>query len=270
MTSQKKRGGGVLIAISSKLKSVRVNLCNDVIEQTFIEVKAGKKSFVIGGVYIPPHSPCEMYEQHAQAVMDVKERYPGSSLVVFGDFNLPDAKWVYNDDGFYVECHEDYPACSLAESYTYMDMFQMNTIPNNRLVYLDLLFSNVSNISVLPAVDLIFPNSVHHIAYTFNIPVNNSTLSSEEYFFDFRNANYIAINECLASVDWNECFGGVDVCVAAERLHSIIGECLTMFVPRKLIKGSPFPRWFSPTLKDLVCMKKMAHKRYMSTKAHHD
>lgn len=92
-TSQKMRGGGVLIAVSSKLKSVQVNLCNDVIEQTFVEVKVGKKSFIVGGVYIPPNSANERYEQHNLSVLDVRERYPSSSFLVFGDFNLPNARY---------------------------------------------------------------------------------------------------------------------------------------------------------------------------------
>lgn len=269
-TSQKMRGGGVLIAVSSNLKSVKVNLCNDVIEQTFVEVKVGKKSYIVGGVYIPPNSAIEKYEQHSLSVLDARDRYPSSSFLVFGDFNLPNARWILDEDGFSVECHEDYPARNLAEVYTYMNMPQVIAIPNNRLVYLDLLFSNVPNLSVIPAVDFILPNSVHHIAYAFDVPMNVNTLSFDEFYFDFKNANYMAINEYLASVDWDECFRSVNVSVAAERLYSIIGDCLTMFVPRKRIKKSPFPRWFSAALKNLICMKKIAHKRYMSSKTHQD
>lgn len=119
-----------------------------------------------------------------------------------------------------------------------MNMLQVNNIPNDRQVFLDLIFSNVSDVTVSRAVDNILPNSVHHIAYCFNINLQFQFLPIKEYYFDFRGTNYLAVNDFLASVDWEECFRDVDVCIAAEKFHSIVNECLSLYVPRKLITTS--------------------------------
>ena len=85
-------------------------------------------------------------------------------------------------------------------------------MPNNNNVFLDIIFSNITNLQVNVVVDSIFVNSLHHISYLWSLTnFYVSVLSSETEIFNFANGNYHLLNDYLASVDWKSCFVGLDV-----------------------------------------------------------
>ena len=271
-TSDKHRGGGVLIAISNNLRSKLVIVDTGSVEQLFVEVRSSRKTLIIGAVYIPPRSSLEKYNAHCLAVQDVSERFPQADLTIFGDYNLPNATWSNEEMGVSVICPEDSPANVVAESFSYVGLFQKNHIPNSRGVFLDLLFSNLPLLSVANACDMLLPDSVHHYAYSFQIDYCNTgaLLQFDELYYDFANADYFAINDVLASCDWDIIFGEFEVDVIVDKFYAIIMQCLDNFVPVKRVKSSNFPKWFSPELKDLILKKKGAHRRYLATQSAED
>lgn len=72
-TSECLRGGGVLIAVHNSFICNRIDVVSD-IEQLFVEVRCGFKSFLFGSVYIPPCSEISVYEAHCRTVGDVLSR----------------------------------------------------------------------------------------------------------------------------------------------------------------------------------------------------
>ena len=269
-TSCKSRGGGVLIAISSRLCSKEVvTSCNSV-EQVYVEVKLVKKSVILGGVYIPPNSPSETYDLHCMTTHEILESNPDSELLIFGDYNLPDAAWMSGDGDLSVRCPENSHALNLAQEFAFLNMFQCNNIPNSRDVFLDLCFSTIPDVKVVVAEDLLLPDSIHHYAYYFEVQARCDSLTTDQVYLDFNNADYEAINSYLSSCNWDECFADVGVDGALDILYLALNDCMEFFVPKKRIKHSNFPKWFSPYLKDLVCKKKAAHKKFMHTNEHND
>lgn len=261
----KKRGGGVLIAVSEEFASRLISVPTNEVEELYIEIKCAKQTFIIGGVYIPPNSTVEQYNKHCETVLGIMESFPSATLTIFGDYNLPDTVWHNEVHGVSVSCQDNSPALLIAEAFSFLGMFQVNTIPNNRQVYLDLVFSHQHNMNILPACDTLLPNSVHHIAHYLEIPINHkvNSLDYDIFYFDFRNGNFQAINDHLYSIDWDNLFGECNLNQAVEYFYSAIYHCLETYVPLKRIKNSNFPSWFSLELKNLIIMKKIAHKNYM-------
>lgn len=92
----RKTGGGVLLAISSHLRSrLRpapvVRGCEHL--WLDIDLKDGAK-LLVGIVYIPPNPTAATINEISSAIAVVRGKAkPKDSLLLFGDFNLPNIKW---------------------------------------------------------------------------------------------------------------------------------------------------------------------------------
>lgn len=237
-TSTKKRGGGVLMLTHTSLpaKIVKINFEN--VEQLYISFEYGNNKYIIGGVYIPPNSPIDLYATHCQTVEEIVSGSERSKFFIFGDYNLPDAIWFNDEFGVSVNSPQGHPAHYIASSFSYLNLFQNNNIPNNNNVYLDLLFSNSNNIVVRPAIDLLLPNSHHHIGYCFNINIKNSDncLQYTEFYYDFKNAAFYNYGLYLSSFNWEELLKNtVDIDHATELFYEILYRGIAYFVPIKKI-----------------------------------
>ena len=267
-TSSKSRGGGVLVYIRDNISAKRLRLVHNSVEQLYLLCKLGSKEFVIGGVYIPPKSDIIFYERHCQTVEILKYEYAYCDFYVFGDFNIPNAHWENDERGVMVECTPDSPGLILGQSYAYLNFFQKVTIPNDRNVFLDLVFTNKGDLLVSEAADSLFEGSLNHKAYCFQLDLGNEpmpTVGYIEFYYDFRNADYIAINNYLGGINWDLHLNSVDIDLAASQFYHVLSMAIALFVPLKRFKTSQFPRWFSSELRYLVTQKKIAHKKYCTS-----
>jgi len=51
--------------------------------------------FIIGSFYYPPNFPSTVFDELAQNLDDIKERYPHSKIIIAGDFNCPGIDWEH-------------------------------------------------------------------------------------------------------------------------------------------------------------------------------
>lgn len=70
-TSDKTRGGGVLIAVRKYLSSQLIVPVSKSIEDLYVKFNYGNNKFIIGGVYIPPRSSVEKYHIHIDNIFDI-------------------------------------------------------------------------------------------------------------------------------------------------------------------------------------------------------
>ena len=80
-----------------------------------------------------------------------------------------------------------------------MNLKQVNNIPNSRGVFLNITFTNISNLEVSLAVDSIFPQNFHHSPFSWCVP-SKSVPKSEMHIFDFSIGNYDLLKRYYASV----------------------------------------------------------------------
>ncbi|XP_050508061.1 uncharacterized protein LOC126885523 [Diabrotica virgifera virgifera] len=264
-SSDKLNGGGVLIFVRSKLQSHYISINEDHIEQLLILSQFGKSKFIIGGTYIPPHSPREAYME------EIVLQYPSLNIYMFGDYNLPNAVWSNDEFGVLVHCPGADPAVDVAQAYGYLKFYQLNSLPNDRNVFLDLVFSNYRDLVITRAGDPLLNSSLHHFGYEASLMALNtsssSCLSYHEFYYDFMNGNYFEFNNFLAAIDWQECLGYSDINVSTQVFNEILATGIAFFVSLKRYRSSSFPKWFSHDLRCLTREKKYAHSLYMKNRS---
>ena len=158
------------------------------------------------------------------------------------------------------------PANLVFNTFSYVNLSQRNEIPNNNNVFLDLVFSNIVGLEITRSIDPLTAIGHHHIPYCITLPTSSVELLNYEcYYYDFKNANYSAMNKFLCSLDFVRILDNCNVNKACEILYDYLYKAVEIFVPVKLFKSSSFPTWFSGHLKHLVIQKKIAHKQYRVT-----
>lgn len=112
--------------------------------------------------------------------------------MVFGDFNLPNVKWVNTSSRL-----EYYGSISdqvqlIGDQYSLISFNQINEVRNVYGSTLDLLFTNANNVFVDKALDYLMPCDSYHPALSisflnqFAIP----SLDTKHKYYDFNSANY--------------------------------------------------------------------------------
>lgn len=267
IVSGRSRGGGVLIAVSSKLKSRRINVASPThsFDHVFVHVQVGSGSLLLGCVYIPPSSDVETYVEHCNIVEDLCCRYPDSKVYLAGDYNLRGAKWGVDEDSLmFVDCHDSSPAVQLCESFNSLSLCQANSLPNDHGVFLDLLFTSNDTCTSTSCIDPLLSNNYHHNAFSFEIQVAHHTDQLSQYMviYDYAKCDSFELKRFLNRVDWSFISSETDIEVATQRFYDFLLAGIEMSTPVKRVHRTSFPMWFSKELKSLIFEKKKAHSDY--------
>ena len=264
-TSTKSRGGGILIAVKKCLNS-SVIFIGELVESLFISFRTNGSSFIIAGVYIPPESDFNVSKSHCKDVENVFQKYSDYNFIIAGDFNLPRVKWTEKGTiGYKFACsnHDCYDI--VLNTYSFLNFAQPNTIPIDRNVFLDLIFTNITDLEIIPAIDPILGDSLHHISYSWSISIaQTENLETEFCVYDFMNGNYPLLNDYFASICWDKCFEGLGLDEMVAIFYEILSVGMETYIPRKIIRTKPsrYPKWFNSELKTLCHKKIKAHTKF--------
>ncbi|KAG8239277.1 hypothetical protein J437_LFUL019033, partial [Ladona fulva] len=144
----KRRGGGVLIAVKSSFNCNEVILPDNNVEQVFVMIYSAGLKFLIGSVYFPPDSPVSLYDSHCADIetMLIKDF---DEILFLGDYNLPVIDWniPFENEVVAIDCDLSYKAKIVVDSYSFLGLSQINTIKNKYNKLLDLIFSNTTNVT---------------------------------------------------------------------------------------------------------------------------
>lgn len=172
------KGGGVLIAIDSKYDSEQIiNIPElDPLEAICVKIHfcSSNTNLYIYALYIQCGSDEELYLKHVQAIIKAHSMIKhGDIFVVVGDFNMPSIKWIANDDGFDFlpligdsESKQANIARTISSSLLNCGLFQMTDLQNKSNNVLDLVYTNMPELSVVAAADLsIIPDTMQDKAH---------------------------------------------------------------------------------------------------------
>jgi len=213
-------GGGVLIAIKNHYHCSQITIHNNNIEQLFVKLTIGSTLFIIGAVYIPPHSNLNVYNNHTDIINNLLCQYSNSKIILLGDYNLPAIQWSTVSDEV-VSRFSKIEADALA-NYSYLNLKQFNTVKNHKNSILDLILSNSADVCVSREQSTLIPiDYLYHPALLISIPIfdNNEPLQYNDTVYDYVNCNYNIIRSSLAIINWDIVFKG---------LH--INDAVTMFL----------------------------------------
>jgi hypothetical protein len=217
-----KRGGGVLIAVHRSLNSELLPV-NSTSEQIWTKIAINNKSIILGACYVPPCSSISVYNDIFVNVDNFSESLTDfDDLIIMGDFNRPNLKFLPDEDNktiFWPNNIVDEIDNELIDCFLRNDTYQISNVKNNRGHQLDLIFSSLTeNITVSKAdyAEQILKNTLHHSAIVLTVEnpqfvSNDCDSASVMLHFDFQNANYDLINECIINYDWDEICSHNDV-----------------------------------------------------------
>lgn len=99
-TSDKKKGGGVLVAVHKRAAS-RILLHEfDDLEHIIVKVNEGSLSLLISVVYFPPGSDLASYERFGEDIENLMDKYDALDVLCCGDFNLPGMIWDNSESNY--------------------------------------------------------------------------------------------------------------------------------------------------------------------------
>jgi hypothetical protein len=268
-TSDKSRGGGVLIAVKRTFKTKQLKIYQDNIEILLVLLKLGSgKRLVLGCSYIPPSSDINIYSQHCEEIERAMTTHEGASLLFAGDFNLPEIEWRH--DMFSSGVRFSSRSRVVFDLCASLCIKQMNFIPNFNNVILDLVFTNLEGCRIVKSVDPIFRVDPHHPPLDLEIFMGNFKAGSgvgdaKAEFRDFKKADYFKICESLGLIDWSAEFRDLDIDMSLERFYHLLDAIVREHVPLRRPFVSSYPVWVTKELKELIVKKKVSHAKYKST-----
>lgn len=92
-----RKGGGVLIAVKSCLRSSNIQLLDgdSLIDQLCVCIFGLARKLLVCVSYVPPISTDDLYSCHVNNIMHLVEHNENCNFCFLGDFNLTDLKWSY-------------------------------------------------------------------------------------------------------------------------------------------------------------------------------
>lgn len=260
-SSLKSSGGGVLMAAKSDLQVSKINTSINDVETLFLSIRVHSTRLLIGGTYIPPQQPIQVYEHFCEAVDEVMSSCPSlNPILLAGDFNLPQVDW-----GASPPIPTNGSSRHLTEMASTFDLSQINSIQNTRGVLLDLIFCSDHSIHAMSALDPLLPVEPAHPAITCEIPTRMLSSDSGRTVYDFSRCNHEAIFSSLHYLLGPVTFHIPDAIQHFDLLVSNIHSAVINNTPLKKTGCARYPCWFSPDLRRLVLEKKIAHKRYKTS-----
>lgn len=263
LTSAKSSKGGVMVAVRDSIVSSRLFSSIDDIECLLLKLQPCKgTSWLLVACYIPPQEHVSKYNSLLSSVEElISSGSKFDEILIVGDFNLPGVNW---DDTL---CRDHTPASrAIISMMQLLDLQQVNQVYNKRGVLLDLvLCSHSSGTVVALESDFLLPvEESHHPPLSISIPFVSKKRSpySKFYTYDLKRCDVRSVQASLSTVDFAHLTSSPDINQAAEDFLSTVAASVRLSSPRRRVGVSPFPRWFSADLKNLVILKKTLHKRY--------
>lgn len=264
VSSMKLSGGGVMIAVDSRIMSYLISTTVEDIECIFVALSYDHGDItIIGAVYIPPQQPQSVYKKFCDAVEEAYLKVPKcKSICLLGDFNLPDVDWSTSESSG--SCGS---ASHLVDLSELLSLHQINWVKNSRNVMLDLVFASNDSASVQHSMDTLLPVDRHHPPLNVTLPFQlGNPQYAAVYTKDLKRCDVEGVRQWIMSSTIN--MSSLTVENVETRFVNFckgLGEAVQLSSPLKRVGNSKFPCWFGRDLQQLVILKKIAHKRYKTT-----
>ena len=197
---------------------------------------------------------------------------------IFGDFNLPNANWMADPEGgalltpfFPLDLREN--AQEIVSNFTDdcadMGLYQVNNIQNTNFKILDLVFTDVPELTKISAADtFLFKNSIHHssIEIQFYVDQYNESSVRGKKVPDFRKIDDTQFLNLIMNYNWSNFYNITDVESSCSLFYSVLKNFLSMCVPFKnSFSESESPKWFNKEVKKLRNFKTKLYRRYLTS-----
>ena len=254
------RGGGVLIAVNDHLPSILFPSPPD-LEVVTVRLCPRRNTISICAVYIPPN-PDVLYIERLIAFLNFLSTNE-TSLIIIGDFNLPDICWASLSGTSLVS--------NLFCDFVFeKNLSQLITCPTHiKGNTLDIVLTNdeqlVDNLSVSKCSSSL-PSD--HYLISFNIPLTCSSIKNHEALVVY-DADYEGLCDSLLETDFSSCFLSNCVELVWCFIKHTILHAMDLFIPKVRVKSSPNPKWFNPAIRHTIkCLRTHRRKCHLRPTPH--
>lgn len=252
-----------------------MNDCDD-IEYVCVMLKAKNYKNFIYCLYIVPivdsRNYIERYRKHIDAINTIPIE-ESDIVYVVGDFNLPRITWMENDEqpNNYLPINVTTDIETLVIDTLFgMGLYQTNGMTNSMNRLLDLVFTNDGNTtgvlrseSSISKIDPYHPPLEMIIELCDLVPAQHNAGVK----FNFHRADYVALNQYFASVDFATNLEELDTDAAVDFLYDVLHQGFELHVPHSLVRPNNHPPWHNKTLAAIKNRKNKAHRRYTATRS---
>lgn len=239
-SSNKKEGGGVMLAVSRDIPSVREYNWETNAEDLWVTLKVKVNRIIrklaICVVYLPPPIKLETLSRFLENLESIADQC--DDLVILGDFNLGFIHWDTR-----AKCSQMFPSnYSTILGHTFIDfistnnLYQLNSVSNSDGRFLDLILCSFLNATVTsPLSNLISCNKYHPSLLLSLFQDDIDYLRPKvNVRYNFYKANYESIIIKLKSINWLSVMsypGDVNLMVA--KFYEVLDNVIEEFVPKK-------------------------------------
>ena len=237
------KGGGILIYALSSLNCEIYDTANDC-ESMWLKITSVhidyKQHLFVNASYIPPSSDESIIVDYLSRTTNaLQEDYPGSVLLIGGDFNRISLQELIIDTGLSV----------------------LDSPPTRGEARLDLLLTNkpdlISSVSTFEA-----SAGSDHLGLIACPLYKLPPARRLQHFRYFSHHGHKKLKESLSHLDFSSLYNITDPNEAAEWLEMRIGQCFTNSFPiKRVCMSSRDPSWITPKIKWLINKKKLAVRK---------
>lgn len=255
-------GGGVLLYVKNNLNPTEINIQHiNNIDACYVQIKNKDQKVIIGLIYRPPAQSSNIDEKLYDQIAEISCQ---GETIIFGDFNLPVARW-----GEPLNAHAGHDLYTNLQESALHQHVQLPTRGNNILdIILTTDESLVDNVIIGPE----FSSSDHKTVYfDINIRKDQGNESTEK-IPDYNRANFNKLRRLLANTDWTEMNEAPSINLAWDIFSNNLSKAVKTCVPLRNRRplGKCKPKWWNDEIKNSLVAKKHAYDRYKATNDNND
>lgn len=254
IVTQKKDGGGVLIAVSRELKPSCLALSPPLSlpEHKIIKIPSCRDNYsLICATYIPPNTTEEIYIHFLNSLSALFDDPRVDNVILTGDFNMPQLNWDRKTS--FMECSTNNTSNvtrQLINICSQLNFKQYNHLTNCNGRILDLFFSNVHSVTYI-SDDPLLPIDIYHPAFYVHVPFIRTTSISKcktPNPLNYYKADYCEINKDISNVDWSGLLEGLVPEEAVAAFYEKMFEIIRSHAPTCRQRNFNYPIWFTRSL----------------------
>lgn len=273
LNSNKKHGGGVIIAVKTKFSCERINLVEcDKLEIVIVKIVFNQIALFIICVYIPSESSLQVYES---VILCINSFYSSShfnihdKVVLVGDFNISVHSWIPHEEiSISLVPVGVGTFSSFFDSIQLHGLFQINWVCNFMGRNLDLAYVNCyDDVCVVKSEFTLVKIDPFHVPFeiTFNFPTFVSyPLNEDQYEYDFRQSDFSSLNQYFINMSWDNIFLNANLNDIISNLYELFYVGFNLFVPKVKSRSrtsNSHPVWFDRQILNLRNRKSKAYKK---------
>lgn len=265
-----RQGGGVMIICKDEFKPSLVDVDCKGTEQIWVKARFSDSHLFIGAAYVPPRSTADVVNNAISVYAHIETLLSDSDeALLLSDFNQPGIEWMVDDEipNVFRPTHANSETeVMIAEILLGHNLYQLNGTVNSFGNLLETIFSTCyDDIELLsPCLPLCHgfgSNQFHHpvaIELMKHSPALPPQLSST---YDYRRADYPAINLVLGEVDWHAHLRDLNVDEMLDRFYEIVYDIRERYIPKRTIKGPKSRPWQSSHQSNLRTKRRNLSRR---------